>query len=55
MYVNIKYLKNLKFNNCQDCTKCCENKMFAPLILDDIKKVYKPKLLFKKQIFMIII
>jgi Fe-S-cluster containining protein len=41
MYVNIKYLKNLKFNNCQDCTKCCENKMFAPLILDDIKKVYK--------------
>jgi Fe-S-cluster containining protein len=41
VYVNIKYLKNLKFNNCKNCTKCCENKMFAPLILDDIKKVYK--------------
>ncbi|GAX87984.1 conserved hypothetical protein [Lebetimonas natsushimae] len=41
MYVNIKHLKNLKFNNCQNCTKCCENKMFAPLILEDIKKVYK--------------
>lgn len=41
MYVDIKYLENLKFNNCQNCTKCCENKMFAPLILEDIKKVYK--------------
>jgi Fe-S-cluster containining protein len=41
MYVNIKYLENLKFNNCRNCTKCCENKMFAPLILEDIKKVYK--------------
>jgi Fe-S-cluster containining protein len=41
MYVNIKHLENLKFNNCQNCIKCCENKMFAPLILDDIKKVYK--------------
>jgi Fe-S-cluster containining protein len=41
VYVNIKHLENLKFNNCENCTKCCENKMFAPLILDDIKKVYK--------------
>jgi Fe-S-cluster containining protein len=41
MYVNIKYLDNVKFNNCEGCIKCCENKMFAPLILEDIKKVYK--------------
>jgi Fe-S-cluster containining protein len=41
VYVNIKYLENLKFNNCQNCIKCCENKMFAPLILEDIKKVYE--------------
>jgi Fe-S-cluster containining protein len=41
MFVNIKYLENLKFNYCENCNKCCENKMFAPLVLEDIEKVYK--------------
>jgi Fe-S-cluster containining protein len=41
MYVDINYLENLKFNNCENCSECCKNKYLAPLILDDFKKVYE--------------
>jgi len=41
MYVSIKYLHLLKFNNCKECNDCCKNKFLAPLILEDFEKVYK--------------
>ena len=39
MFVDIKYLENIKFNNCENCYECCKKPM-APLILDDFEKVY---------------
>jgi len=39
MYVDIKYLDKLKFNNCENCYECCK-KLMALLILEDFKKVY---------------
>lgn len=42
MFVNIEKLSNLKFNNCENCNKCCEDKfLLAPLILDDFEEVYE--------------
>jgi Fe-S-cluster containining protein len=42
MFVNIEKLTDLRFNNCKNCNKCCEDKFFlAPLILDDFEEVYE--------------
>ena len=41
MYVDINDVEFLRFNNCRDCNKCCYEKIFAPLILDDFERVYK--------------
>jgi Fe-S-cluster containining protein len=40
MFVDVKKIDLLKFKGCKGCVECCK-KPFAPLILDDFKKVYK--------------
>ncbi len=41
MYVDIKSIELIKFNNCNGCSECCKNKLMAPLVLEDFEKVYK--------------
>jgi len=41
LYINIKHLHLLKFNNCKECSECCKNKFLAPLVLEDFEKVYQ--------------
>lgn len=41
MYVDIRDLELIKFNNCKECDECCRNKYLAPLFLEDFEKVYK--------------
>ncbi|WP_457560069.1 YkgJ family cysteine cluster protein [Caminibacter sp.] len=40
MFVDVSKIDLLKFKGCEGCSECCK-KPFAPLVLDDFKKVYE--------------
>jgi len=52
MFVDIKYLELIRFNECKECSECCKKPM-TPLVLDDFEKVYEyfPILIAKLDIF----